>query len=75
MAAETTEKKRRLSERIRDLDSQVAREKLENLSDAEIARTLTELGPATRSTSSRASRRNVEAASPPRRCRGKASNG
>jgi magnesium transporter len=45
MATETADKKRRLSERIRDLDSQVAREKLENLSDAEIARTLTELGP------------------------------
>ncbi len=45
MATEITQKKRRLSERIRDLDSQVAMEKLESLSDAEIARTLTELGP------------------------------
>jgi magnesium transporter len=44
MATEEANKPR-LSERIRDLDSQVAMEKLEELSDAEIARTLTELGP------------------------------
>jgi len=44
MASEEANKPR-LSERIRDLDSQVAMEKLEELSDAEIARTLTELGP------------------------------
>lgn len=36
---------RRLSDRIRELDSQSARERLEPLSDAEIAATLSELGP------------------------------
>jgi magnesium transporter len=45
MATEARPNKPRLSERIRELDSQVAMEKLEELSDAEIARTLTELGP------------------------------
>ena len=45
MATEARQNKPRLSERIRELDSQVAMEKLEELSDAEIARTLTELGP------------------------------
>ena len=35
----------RLSDRIRELDSQVALRKLQRLSDAEIAQTLTELGP------------------------------
>jgi len=42
---EGRQSKLRLSERIRELDSQVAMEKLEDLSDEEIARTLTELGP------------------------------
>jgi magnesium transporter len=36
---------KRLSDRIRELDSQVALRKLEGLSDEEIAQTLTELGP------------------------------
>jgi magnesium transporter len=39
------ESRRRLSERIRELDSQGAADRLEPLSDAEIAATLAELGP------------------------------
>lgn len=45
MVGDAKQDKPRLSERIRELDSQVAMGKLENLDDAEIARTLTELGP------------------------------
>ena len=39
------ESRRRLSERIRELDSQGAVDRLQPLSDAEIAATLAELGP------------------------------
>jgi|SRR5579859_2848030 len=39
------ERPRRLSERIRELDHQGAAERLEPLSDAEVAATLAELGP------------------------------
>jgi magnesium transporter len=45
MRMTAVDRPRRLSDRIRELDSQSARERLESLSDAEIAATLSELGP------------------------------
>src|SRR5207245_9988562 len=45
IVAATSQEKPRLAERIRELDSQVAMEKLAGLDDAQIASTLIELGP------------------------------